>query len=51
MTNRATTTSRPTATTTGESYGMDCYDEDDYVECTGGTEALVTFPMQAVREY
>jgi serine/threonine protein kinase len=37
--------------TTGESYGMDCYDEDDFVECTGGTGALVTFPMQAVREY
>lgn len=37
--------------TTGETYGMDCYDEADFVECTGGTEALVTFPMQAVREY
>ncbi len=37
--------------TTGKSYGMDCYDEDDFVECSGGTEALVTFPMQAVREY
>ena len=37
--------------TTGENYGMDCYDEADFVECTGGTEALVTFPMQAVREY
>jgi serine/threonine protein kinase len=36
---------------TGESYGMDCYDESDFVECTGGTEALVTFPMQAVRDY
>jgi hypothetical protein len=37
--------------TTGESYGMDCYDDADFVECTGGTEALVTFPMQAVRKY
>ena len=37
--------------TTGESYVMDCYDEDDFIECTGGTEALVTFPLQAVREY
>lgn len=35
----------------GESFGMDCYDEDDFIECTGGTEALVTFPLQAVREY
>jgi hypothetical protein len=37
--------------TTSKSYGMDCYLEDDFVECTGGNEALVTFPMQAVREY
>ena len=37
--------------TTGESYVMDCYDEDEFIECTGGTEALVTFPLQAVREY
>lgn len=36
---------------TGESYGMSCYDESDFVECTGGTEALVTFPMSAVRDY
>ncbi|HKZ13761.1 MAG TPA: serine/threonine-protein kinase [Solirubrobacterales bacterium] len=39
------------SSTTNETYGMDCYLEDDFVECTGGTEALVTFPMQAVREY
>ncbi len=39
------------SSTTKEDYGMDCYLEDDFVECTGGTEALVTFPMQAVREY
>jgi tRNA A-37 threonylcarbamoyl transferase component Bud32 len=36
---------------TGKSFGMDCYDDSDFVECTGGTEALVTFSMQAVREY
>ena len=30
---------------------MECFDEDDFIECTGGTEALVTFPLQAVREY
>jgi serine/threonine protein kinase len=36
---------------TDESYVMDCYDEDDFIECIGGTEALVTFPLQAVREY
>jgi serine/threonine protein kinase len=39
------------SSTTNEDYGMDCYLEDDFVECTGGSEALVTFPMQAVREY
>jgi serine/threonine protein kinase len=39
------------SSTTNEDYGMDCYLEDDFVECTGGTEALVTFPMQAVRDY
>src|ERR1700710_3129008 len=37
--------------TTGESYGMECFDYSDFIECTGGTEALVTFPLQAVREY
>jgi serine/threonine protein kinase len=36
---------------TGESYGMECFDSADFVECVGGTEALVTFPLQAVREY
>jgi serine/threonine protein kinase len=37
--------------TTGESYEMECFDEADFIECTGGNEALVTFPLQAVREY
>jgi serine/threonine protein kinase len=37
--------------TTGESYGMECFDYADFIECTGGNEALVTFPLQAVREY
>jgi serine/threonine protein kinase len=32
-------------------FGMDCYDNSDFVECTGGNEALVTFPMHAVRVY
>jgi serine/threonine protein kinase len=36
---------------TGKSYGMECFDYDDFIECTGGNEALVTFPLQAVREY
>jgi serine/threonine protein kinase len=36
---------------TGKSYGMDCYEESDFVECTGGNGALVTFPMEAVRVY
>jgi serine/threonine protein kinase len=36
---------------TGKSFGMECFDESDFVECTGGTEALVTFPMSAVRAY
>ncbi len=35
----------------GKDYGMDCYEEAEFVECTGGKEALVTFPLQAVREY
>lgn len=37
--------------TTGESYGMACYLEADFVECSGGNDAFVTFPMQAVRDY
>ena len=37
--------------TTGDSYEMNCYLEDDFVECSGGNEAFVTFPMQAVRDY
>jgi serine/threonine-protein kinase len=36
---------------TGKSFGMDCYNDSDFVECTGGKDALVTFPMQAVRVY
>jgi serine/threonine protein kinase len=36
---------------TDETYGMECFDYSDFIECTGGTEALVTFPLQAVREY
>jgi hypothetical protein len=30
---------------------MDCYLEADVVDCSGGNEAFVTFPIQAVREY
>jgi serine/threonine protein kinase len=37
--------------TTDESYEMECFDYADFIECTGGNEALVTFPLQAVREY
>lgn len=37
--------------TTGKSYGMDCYLESGVVDCSGGNEAFVTFPMQAVRVY
>jgi hypothetical protein len=37
--------------TTGETYGMECMLESDVVSCSGGNEAFVTFPMQAVREY
>jgi hypothetical protein len=37
--------------TTGESYEMECVLESDVVNCSGGNEAFVTFPMQAVREY
>lgn len=36
---------------TGKSYGMDCYLESGIVDCSGGNEAFVTFPMQAVRVY
>lgn len=36
---------------TGKSYGMDCYLEAGVVNCSGGNEAFVTFPMQAVRVY
>ena len=36
---------------TGKSYGMDCYLEASVVNCSGGNEAFVTFPMQAVRAY
>ncbi len=37
--------------TTGKDYGVDCYLESDVVSCSGGNEAFVTFPMQAVRVY
>ncbi|HVO55811.1 MAG TPA: serine/threonine-protein kinase [Solirubrobacterales bacterium] len=37
--------------TTDESYGMECVLEYDVVECTGGNDAFVTFPMEAVRVY
>jgi serine/threonine protein kinase len=37
--------------TTGKSYGMDCYLESGVVDCSGGNEAFVTFPMRAVRVY
>lgn len=39
------------SSTTGESYGMTCALESDVVSCYGGSEAFVTFPMQAVRVY
>jgi serine/threonine protein kinase len=37
--------------TTGKDYGMECFLESDVVDCSGGNDAFVTFPMQAVREY
>lgn len=36
---------------TGQSYGMECILESDVVSCTGGNDAFVTFPMDAVRVY
>jgi serine/threonine protein kinase len=36
---------------TGETYGMECVLEADVVGCSGGNEAFVTFPMEAVRVY
>ncbi len=37
--------------TTDKSYGMECALAYDFVTCTGGNGALVTFPMEAVRVY
>jgi serine/threonine protein kinase len=37
--------------TTDETYGMECVLEYDVVDCTGGNDAFVTFPMEAVRVY
>ncbi len=39
------------SSTTNETYGMECILESDFVTCTGGNGALVTFPMEAVRVY
>lgn len=39
------------SSTTGESYGMECVLESEVVSCTGGNNAFVTFPMEAVRAY
>lgn len=36
---------------TGHTYGMTCYSDSVTVECRGGDNAFVTFPMQAVRVY
>jgi serine/threonine protein kinase len=35
----------------GETYGMECLLESDVVNCYGGEDAYVTFPMWAVRAY
>jgi serine/threonine-protein kinase len=37
--------------TTDESYGMECLLQSDIVNCSGGNDAFVTFPMEAVRVY
>jgi len=37
--------------TTSHTYGMSCSLNGAVVECSGGNEAFVTFPMQAVRAY
>lgn len=36
---------------TGHTYGMSCTFDGVTVECSGGNNAFVTFPMQAVRVY
>jgi serine/threonine protein kinase len=36
---------------TGRTYGMSCSFDGATVSCSGGNEAFVTFPMQAVRVY
>jgi serine/threonine protein kinase len=36
---------------TGESYDMECTLGGGIVDCTGGNDAFVTFPMEAVRVY
>jgi hypothetical protein len=36
---------------TDETYGMTCTFDGDSVSCSGGNEAFVTFPMQAIRVY
>jgi serine/threonine protein kinase len=36
---------------TRHTYGMSCSLEGGTVSCSGGNEALVTFPIQAVRDY
>ena len=37
--------------TTHQSYGMDCTTEGVTVECSGGNNAFVTFPLHAVEGY
>jgi|GEM_PF-2962520 len=37
--------------TTDETYGMECALQSDVVSCSGGNDAFVTFPMEAVRVY
>lgn len=37
--------------TTNRSYGMECILESEVVNCSGGNDAFVTFPMEAVRVY
>ncbi|HZD65255.1 MAG TPA: hypothetical protein VE152_04075, partial [Acidimicrobiales bacterium] len=39
------------STTTGRSYTMSCSVGDGVVACRGGTNAYVTFPVQAVAVY
>lgn len=37
--------------TTGQTYSMNCTSDGSTVSCSGGNNAFVTFPMQAVRDY